>query len=263
VNYLDSIVDVRRRDIAAEKQFVPLETLQEMAVARCDVRDFAAALQRGSPAIIAEIKRASPSAGPICPDCDVAQVAASFECGGAAGLSVLTEPRKFRGSFADLRSGRSAVALPVLCKDFVVDDFQIWKAAAFGADAVLLIVAALGDRNLRCFVQLSEDLGMTPLVEVHDEIEATRALAAGARVIGINNRQLKTFEVDMTTAPRVRASMPEGAIVVAESGYRDCEQLRAAAAAGIAAVLVGESLMRAADRAEAVRSLRGAVACTE
>lgn len=263
MNYLDAIVADRARDIAEEKRFASLETLQELAAKRSDVRDFASAARSGSPAIIAEIKRASPSAGPISPGCDAAAAAVEYERGGAAAISVLTEPRRFLGSLADLRRARAAVSLPVLCKDFVVDDFQIWKASAMGADAILLIVAALKDKTLMRFLELCDTLGIAALVEVHDADEALRARSAGARIIGINNRQLQTFSVDMQTAVRVRETIPAEYTVVAESGYREAEQVREAAAAGINAVLIGERFMRAADRAGAIRGLREMLTCPE
>jgi indole-3-glycerol phosphate synthase len=256
MSYLDAILEERRRDILAEKRLVPLETLQAMVAERTDHRDFAASLRRERPAIVAEFKRASPSAGIIRADCDPRAIAMDFERGGAAALSVLTEPKQFRGSFADLCAARAAVVLPVLCKDFVVDDFQIWKAAAFGADALLLIVAALDDAQLRSFVRLLGDLGLAALVEIHDEGEALRAVAAGAHIVGINNRDLATFSVDTTTAVRVRKSLPSGLLVVAESGYGSAQQIGEGLAAQLDAFLVGEHLMRSGDRAAALRALR-------
>lgn len=255
MSYLNAILAQRRSDVQAEKRLVPLETLQEMVTQRLDYRDFVGRIRAKRPAIIAEIKRASPSVGLINADCDAATTALAFERGGAAALSVLTEPKRFRGSFADLCAARSAVGLPVLCKDFIVDDFQIWKASAFGADAILLIVAALDDVRLHAYLRLSADLGLDALVEVHDEGEGARAVAAGARLLGVNNRDLTTFAVDTTTAMRVRASVPADRIVVAESGYTAPGQIRDAAEAGIHAFLIGESLMRSADPAEAVRKL--------
>lgn len=263
MSYLDSIVDERRRDIQAEKRLVPLETLQAMVAERTDHRDFAASLQRERPAIVAEIKRASPSAGVINADCSPATVALEFERGGAVALSVLTEPKRFRGSFADLCAARAAVALPVLCKDFVVDDFQIWKAAAFGADAVLLIVAILDEARLRGYLRLTADLGLGALVEVHDEAEVLRAVAAGSHILGINNRDLATFSIDTATAARLRASIPAGLPVVAESGYRSAQQIGEGLASGINAFLVGESLMRSRDKTAALRALREVHAWSE
>ena len=263
MSYLDAIVTQRRRDIIAEKRFVPIETLQDMVAERSGPRNFKAALRRDPPVIIAEIKRASPSAGSIDPACDPAAVASEFERGGAAALSVLTEPRQFHGSFADLCNARAAVALPVLCKDFVIDDFQIWKAAAFGADAVLLIAAVLSDARLRAFAYLADGLDLDAVVEVHTENEAARAVRAGAGIIGINNRDLETFDVDTAVASRLRKVIPEDRLVIAESGYSSSAQVSAALTSGIHAFLVGEALMRAHDRCRAVRELREVHAWSE
>ena len=256
MTYLDELLELRRRAVARATAELPLDRVRARALEREDRRDFAGALRRGPrPALIAEFKRASPSAGAIDAQADPAAVAASYERGGAAALSVLTEPERFRGSFADLRAARSATALPVLCKDFVVDAYQVWEAAAEGADALLLIVAALDDRQLQSLLALCDRAQLCALVEVHDEAEARRACDAGARVIGVNNRDLRSFEVDTSTAVRVRASIGGDVLVVAESGYRTAEQLAACAQGGIDAVLVGEALMRELDRAAAVRRL--------
>jgi indole-3-glycerol phosphate synthase len=263
MRYLDTIVADRHVDVKAEKRLVPVEILQAMAAERTEYRDFAAALRGQRPAIIAEIKRASPSTGPISPDCDPATIASAFQDGGAAALSVLTEPKRFRGSYADLCAARAAVAIPVLCKDFVIDDFQIWKAAAFGADALLLIVAALDDARLHAFMKLLTDLRLAALVEVHDEAEAERAVAAGARIIGINNRDLTSFNVDTATAERVRRAIPDRSLVVGESGYGSPAQIAQGLVAGLDGFLVGESLMRPDDKAAALRSLRDVHAWSE
>ena len=263
MRYLDAILADRYVDIKAEKRLVPVEILQAMVAERTEHRDFAAALRRERPAIIAEIKRASPSAGLISPRCDPATIAVAFQRGGAVALSVLTEPKRFRGSFADLCAARAAVPLPVLCKDFVVDDFQIWKAAAFGADSLLLIVAALDDARLHAFLRLLTDLRLQALVEVHDEAEATRAVAAGAHIIGINNRDLASFTVDAATAERVRAVIPAGLLVVGESGYGSPAQVAHGLDAGLDGFLVGESLMRSDDKAAALRALRDVHAWSE
>ncbi|HLW38343.1 MAG TPA: indole-3-glycerol phosphate synthase TrpC [Candidatus Eremiobacteraceae bacterium] len=260
MSHLDSIVALRRSDLAAEKRPGELERLQRAALLRTDRRDFEAAVLSGRPALIAEIKRASPSAGAIDGGCDAAATARAYEAGGAAALSVLTESRHFAGSFADLTRARAAVALPVLCKDFIVDEFQIWKAVARGADAVLLIAAVLCDRQLYSFVALSANLGVAALVEVHSSEEIARALAAGASMFGINNRDLHSFAVDVATAVRLRSTIPLDCPVVGESGYRTRADVHAAAEAGLDAVLVGEALMRAADRAATLRALRGDVA---
>jgi indole-3-glycerol phosphate synthase len=256
MGYLEAIVADRRRDIRGERELVALETLQEMALEREQPRNFEAAIRNGREAIIAEIKRRSPSAGTIDSGCDAAAVAAEFESGGANALSVVTEPRSFGGSFLDLTRARKESRLPVLCKDFIVDDFHLWKAAAFGADAVLLIVAILDDARLQGLLNLSSALKVAALVEVHDELEARRAIELGARVIGINNRDLQTFRVDLNNVPRVCAVIPNGLTIVAESGYTTAEQVQSAVRCGAHAVLVGDYVMRSANRAEAVHSLR-------
>jgi len=261
VNRLAEIVARRRSDICAERRCVPIETLYSMLAERTSHRPLASALGRLLPTIIAEIKRASPTAGAIDLVCDAGAVAHAYERGGACAVSVLTEPHCFGGSFADLARVRAATALPVLCKDFVVDDFQLWKAAAFGADALLLIVGALEQPQLTRFLALASSLDLETLVEVYDEREAERALAAGARLVGVNNRNLATLRVDRSTVLRLRGMLPSDCIVVAESGYRDPGHLRQAMAAGVNAFLIGESLMRTSDREQAVRRLRGVPAC--
>jgi indole-3-glycerol phosphate synthase len=259
VSFLDEVIAGQRRDIAQRKRRVPAAALRDQARVRPPSRDFAGALLRSRqlPAVIAEFKRASPSAGAISSG-DVREVARAYERGGAAAISVLTEPRWFGGSLSDIAAARSASTLPVLRKDFIVDEYQVWESAAAGADALLLIVAALPSEQLRELRILTEHLGMHALVEVHDESEAQRAVASGAWIIGINNRDLRTLSVDRTTAKRLRPLLPQECVTVAESGYGDRSELAQCAEAGIDAVLVGESLMRASDRAEALRALRGA-----
>lgn len=258
MTYLDELLDLRR--IAVERAKAVRSSAELRAAAReaGPRRDFARALvTRPRPSIIAEFKRASPSAGPISADADPRDIAMAYERGGASALSVLTEPERFRGSFEDLRAARQATCLPVLCKDFVVDDYQIWEAACSGADAILLIAAAMPPGELRARVALVVEAGMAPLVEVHDERELETAIGAGARVIGVNNRDLRTFAVDPSTALRLRAAVPTGIVTVAESGYRSAEDLAACGAAGYDAVLIGEALMREADPAGALSNLRG------
>lgn len=259
MSYLDAILRARQTDVAEEKRNQDFARLRRAALSRSDRRDFLFALGRERPAIIAEVKRASPAAGPIAPECDAATIAMQYERGGAAAISVLTESRNFQGSFADLSRARAAVSLPVLCKDFVVDEFQLWKACAHGADAVLLIAAALDDRQLHSLVALAQSLLMEPLVECHTAAEAVRALEAGARALGINNRDLSTFQVDATTACRVRAAIAADVTTVAESGYRNAAQILEAVAAGLDAILIGEALMQAANREEVLRTLLGGI----
>jgi indole-3-glycerol phosphate synthase len=205
-------------------------------------------------AVIAEVKRASPSKGPIAPGLDATAQARAYQRGGAAAVSVLTEPTRFAGSLADLEAV-AATGLPALRKDFVVDRYQLWEARAAGAAAVLLIAAALDDHTLAALHEEAAAAGLDALVEVHDAEEAARAAAIGARIVGVNARNLRTFEVDPHAFARLRPSLPTGALAVAESGISTAEQVRAAAACGADAVLVGESLVRAADPAAAVAAL--------
>ncbi len=256
MTYLDDILARRRRAVAAMKAAAPFDALRARALARADQRDFAAALRAVRPALIAEFKRASPSAGTIAGEADPATVAAAYERGGAAAISVLTEPERFNGSFGDLQAARAAASLPVLCKDFVVEEFQVWEAAAQGADALLLIVAALDAASLTAYVALCARLRISALVEVHDPEEARRAVGAGARIVGVNNRDLRTFDVDLSTIATVRPAIPPGVLLVAESGYRTAAQIAACVRDGADAVLVGEALMREGDPAGALRALR-------
>jgi indole-3-glycerol phosphate synthase len=258
---LGAIVADRIQDLALERTFLPIVALQEMALDRTDRRDFAGALRAQNVAIIAEIKRSSPSAGWIDRYCDPAQTARVFARAGAAALSVLTEQRRFCGSFRDLGAARRACDLPVLCKDFILEDYQVWKAAAFGADAILLIAALLDERTLGALLELAMSLGMAAIVEVHDEGEASSAVRAGAEIIGVNNRDLQTFAVDLEIAPRVCRAIEKGPTIVAESGYRSAEDVARVARSGAHAVLVGEWFMRNADRFAAVRAFAGA-ACS-
>jgi indole-3-glycerol phosphate synthase len=221
-------------------------------------RDLAAALRRpGEVAVIAEVKRRSPGAGEIRPTLDPPQVATGYASGGAAAVSVLTDPDYFGGSLDDLRTVRAAVPVPVLRKDFLIDRLQVVEARAAGADAVLLIVRILDDASLGELLGAAEGYGMTALVEVHDALELERAAVAGARVIGINNRDLRTFATDVEVTLGLLDRLPSGAAVVSESGIRvraDVEQL---GAHGVDAVLVGESLLRASDPSEALANLVG------
>ncbi len=205
--------------------------------------------------VIAEFKRGSPSAGAINADADVAGTVQAYERGGAAALSVLTDERHFFGSLDDLRAARAATGLPILRKDFIVDPYQLWEAVVAGADAILLIVAALADEDLRMLWEEATLLDLDCLVEVHDEEDLERALALDPDVIGINNRNLKTLEVDVATAPELITDVPAGKTVVAESGYESCEQLEELDRIGVDAVLVGETLMRSDDPAEALSAL--------
>ena len=252
---LGEIVAARRRRVEAAQASVALETLRRAVEARVERRDFAAALARGPLQVIAELKRASPSRGVLREDYRCVDIARSYQAAGAAALSVLTEERYFFGSLADLEAARTAVRLPVLRKDFILADYQIYESVAAGADALLLIVAALSDEELRGFLKLCRDLRIAALVEVHDQIELERAVRAGATIIGVNNRDLKTLEVDLATSFRLRAGIPADSIAVSESGIKTGEDLCRIAAAGYHAVLIGERFMTAADPGTALKQM--------
>jgi len=220
-------------------------------------RPFARALEREDVAVISEVKRRSPGAGEIRPGLDPTGLARSYEAAGAAALSVLTDRKYFGGSLDDLRAARDAVSLPVLRKDFTVDESQVVEARAAGADAVLLIVRILDDVRLRELREAAEDLGMDVLVEVHDAEELDRARTSGARIIGINNRDLTTFATDVGVSERLAAALPPEVITVSESGIRSGNEIERLGRAGLHAVLVGETLLRADDPGAAVRELAG------
>jgi indole-3-glycerol phosphate synthase len=234
--------------------------LERNAGQRLDRRDFAGALSERPLAIIAEVKKASPSKGLLQPEFHPREVASAYAAGGAACLSVLTDREYFQGSWQDLETARAAVTLPVLRKDFTIDPLQILESAAHGADAILLIAAILDCQVLRDFRELAERLGMAALVEVHDENELEKAIDSGANLIGVNNRNLDTFEVTLETSLRLSERMPDGALRVSESGIRTRSDIDLLRAAGYQAFLIGESLMTASDPASALRDLTGAAA---
>ena len=255
MSVLDEILDGVRADLATRQASVSLDDLKERAGRAPAARDALAVLRSDGVAVIAEVKRSSPSKGDLAPIADPAALAADYEAGGAHCISVLTEERRFHGSLADLAAVRAAVDVPVLRKDFVVTSYQLWEARAYGADLVLLIVAALEQNALTSLVERAESLGLTPLVEVHDEEEVARAVDAGAKVIGVNARNLKTLEVDRDTFARVAPSIPDGVVKIAESGVRGPHDLIAYANCGADAVLVGESLVTGKDPRTAVSDL--------
>jgi len=252
---LADIVAGVRADVATRQAAVPLNIVQERAAAVSPSIDALAALRSPGVGVIAEVKRRSPSRGSLAAIEDPAELAAQYQAGGARMISVLTEERKFAGSLADLDSVRAAVRVPVLRKDFVVGSYQVHEARAHGADAVLLIVAALEQNALIGLRERVESLGMTALVEVHTEDEASRALDAGARVIGVNARDLRTLNVDRSTFERIAPGLPTSVVKVAESGVRGPLDLIEYAAAGADAVLVGESLVTGSDPRHAVAEL--------
>jgi indole-3-glycerol phosphate synthase len=253
--YLDEIIAAHRATAAADGRSV--EALLDQARAMPASRSFRPALADGGLSVIAEIKRRSPSKGDLAPDLDPAVVAKGYADGGAACLSVLTDQHYFGGSADDLAAARGAVDLPALRKDFTVSEADVVDARIMGADAVLLIVAALEDAELVAFRALAEELGLAVLVETHDEAEVERALAAGADLIGVNQRDLRTFEVDPARAVRVRAAIPPDAIAVAESGIHTTDDVARLRDAGYAAILVGESLVTAADSTRKLQELLG------
>ena len=218
-------------------------------------RDFLAAITTSSPAIIAEIKQASPSGGVLMEDFDPAAIARAYQQGGAAALSVLTDAKHFKGSLADLESARAAVKLPALRKDFTIDSYHVHEAAAHGADAILLIAAILTERQMRDFRELAEGYRMSALVEVHDQEELQQAIASGARIIGVNNRNLHTFQVDLAVSLRLAEKIPAGVAKIAESGIHSAADILRLREVGYQAFLVGEHLMKAPDPAQALRAL--------
>jgi indole-3-glycerol phosphate synthase len=234
-----------------------VERLASARAAEGPRRPFASALGRPGLSVIAEHKRRSPSAGVIADTLALEDVVRAYERGGAAALSILTEEESFGGALADLDRARQVTSLPILRKDFVVDAYQVSEALVAGADAILLIVAALGVGQLESFYALAESLGLGVLVEVHDEHELAVAAALGAHVIGINNRDLTTLEVDTERTHALLPEIPPGSLVVAESGFRTRAELERLATAGVDAVLVGEALMRAPDIEAACRALTG------
>jgi len=264
----------KKQEVAARRRAVPLELLEtaakryqhHLSAVRQDprserpVRNFAAALCAPGVSLIAEAKRASPSKGLLCADYRPAEMATSYAANGAAAISVLTDEEYFQGRLADLRGVRAALdvaglARPVLRKDFVFDVYQVFESRAAGADALLLIVAVLSDEQLSTLLSLTCSLGMTALVEVHDESQTGRALRAGARVVGINNRNLRDFSVDLGTFARLRRLLPRDAVAVAESGIRTGEDVRHLGRMGADAVLIGEAIVTAADIPSKVREL--------
>ena len=252
---LDRILESRRAEVDHRKQVLPETALKYGVKAASPVRDFTAALSRDVLNVIAELKPASPSRGIIRDPFDAPALAKSLASAGAAALSVLTEGEFFGGSLKNLRDARKAVALPVLRKDFIFDPWQVWETRANDADSFLLIVAALDDALLRDLIALGRELRMEPLVEVHSIAELDRALAAGARIIGVNNRDLKSLSVRTETSFELIQQIPDHCLAVAESGLRTRDDLVALRAAGFDAFLIGEHLMQAPDPAAALTEI--------
>jgi indole-3-glycerol phosphate synthase len=254
---LDEIVERTCVDVARRRDKVPMARLEAELGGRDEPRPFAEALTAPGIAVIAEHKRSSPSAGTIGSGRSVEEVVAAYERGGAAALSILTEEHWFRGALDDLRAARATTQLPLLRKDFIVDPYQVYEAAAAGADALLLIVAALHPADLQVLLREARGLDLDVLVEIHDEEELETALDADAELLGINNRDLRDFSVDYQRTFDLLADVPAGKIVVSESGISTRDQLDELEEVGVDAVLVGETLMRAPDIEAACRELAG------
>ena len=253
---LDEIVARKHREVAAARDRVPTAALEGRLAVAPPPRDFFAAVSApGAIRLIAEFKRKSPSAGEIRPGATVEDVTRAYMAGGAAALSVLTDGPGFGGSLVDLESARVAVPLPILRKEFVVDVYQVLEARAHGADAVLLIAECLDDCHLRSLYREILDFGMTPLVELHDEDNLPRVLDLGATLVGVNNRNLRTMTTDLDHVLRLRARVPADVVLVAESGIKTRADVERLEAAGIGAMLVGESLLKASDPGRAAAAL--------
>ncbi|HET9402262.1 MAG TPA: indole-3-glycerol phosphate synthase TrpC [Candidatus Acidoferrales bacterium] len=255
---LDRILDARRASVSHRKRVLPETVLRMAAKDAPPARDFAAALSRPGINVIAELKKASPSRGVLRENFVPADLASALEVAGAAALSVVTEEEFFQGSLRNLQDARKKISIPVLRKDFIFDAWQVWEARAAGADSFLLIVAALEDESLRELLALGRRNGMEPLVEVHTREELQRANAADAQIIGVNNRDLKTLEVNIETSMDLIDDIPDGCIAVCESGIRSTAEIGRLREAGFDAFLVGEQLMTQPDPAAALRELLGA-----
>lgn len=267
MNILDTIVEQKRLEVALlPERRIAAGDLRDALLGRDEQRDFLGALRKpraGDMALIAEVKKASPSAGVICPDFDPVRIAKEYEAAGASCLSVLTDEKFFQGSLDYLRQIRAAVKLPLLRKDFIIDERQIMEAVEWGADAILLIAAILDDVRLKHFHALATEAGLAALVEVHDEAELDRAMILGASLTGVNNRNLKDFKVDLATTERLAAKLftlpasHNSPLLVAESGIHTRADVRRLKSCGAGAILVGESLMRSGDIAGQARILLG------
>ncbi|WP_129659020.1 indole-3-glycerol phosphate synthase TrpC [Rothia uropygialis] len=252
---LDDIIAGVREDLEERRRTVSLDELKDKVSSVSPARDAVSALRgpdRETVEIIAEVKRASPSAGDLSRIAEPAELAHEYEAGGAAAISVLTESRRFKGSLDDLDAVRTEVSIPILRKDFTVDPYMIWEARAHGADLVLLIVAALSDDELRDYLELTHRLGMNAIVEAHTVEEIERAVAVGARIVGVNVRNLKTLETDKQHFANLASHLPEGPVIVAESGVAEPSDVATYGSQGAEVVLVGEALVKHSDPREAV-----------
>ncbi len=256
---LDSIVNKKRKELKRAREEEPIGTLRSKAKSSPPLRSFEAGLKtEGEVSIIAEIKRASPRTGPLLNHLDPGTLARQYEEGSARAISVLTDHEFFHGSFQDLQQARIATTIPLLRKDFIIDDYQIWESRAKGADAILLIARILEPNQLADYIALArEELSIPALVEIHNENELENALDGNASIIGINNRDLDTFDVHLETTLRLRAGIPENKIVVSESGIGSREDILQLEAHKIDAALIGENLVRSENRVEKLQELRG------
>jgi len=255
---LDQIVKDNLEELATRKRSLPLAELKRIALEQPPPLDFASALRGDRVQLIAEVKKASPSRGVICSDFDPVKIAQAYASNGASAISVLTETQYFQGSLNYLKDIKNTLGnqrIPLLRKDFLTDPYQIYESRAYGADSLLLIVAILSSQKLKSLLELSHELGMSCLVEVHNEAEIEMALQSGARIIGINNRNLKTFAVDLATTKRLRPLIPKDKIVVSESGIKDRRDIGKMKQWDVNAVLIGESLMSATDIAAKMKEL--------
>jgi indole-3-glycerol phosphate synthase len=256
---LDRIIAAKRVEVERAKAQVPAQAIERRARSACAPRGFEASLRAriaaGEPAVIAEIKRASPSKGLIRADFDPARIAASYEAHGAACLSVLTDREFFKGSPEDLQGARAACSLPVLRKDFMVDPYQVFEARSWGADCILLIMDAVPDEELRHMASLAHDLGMDVLVESHDAAQLDRAVGLPSHLMGINNRDLRTFETRLETTLALKDRVPADRVLITESGISSPEDVRRLSGAGVGAYLVGGAFMAAADPGKELRRL--------
>lgn len=249
---LDEILKHKRAEVEERERVCGLDQVERRARAAPSARRMTL---DGAVSLIAEVKRRSPSAGVLSPEVDPVAQALTYERAGASAVSVLTDQRYFGGTLDDLAAVRSAVSVPVLCKDFILTPYQVFEARSYGADLLLLIMAALRDDVLRALQKLTIELGMTPLVEVHDQHDLARALAADASVIGINNRDLTDFSVDLLTTEYLAPLIPDDVIVVSESGIAECSDVQRVKRAGARVILVGSTLMRSGDPAATIRAL--------
>ena len=249
MSFLENILAAKQAEIAAARNLKPQAEVERLAAKREDFRGFAESLARPGVRIVAEIKRASPSLGDLRPDLHPGDLALAYQTGGAAAISVLTEPAFFKGSAKDLKRAREVVELPILRKDFILDPYQVYETAAMGADAMLLIVRILDDDQLSSLLALAHGVGLETLVEIHDETDARRIANLDVPVVGINNRDLAHFQTDVDRAGRLAARLPRGAAVVAASGIHGAADIQKSLAAGIRRFLVGETLVQAPDPA--------------